>query len=104
MSLIREYIVKPLTRVPGWRKIRNKYLKANPICAVCGRTNKLDIHHIKDVSNYPELELNLNNLVTLCRGATKCHFLFGHLGNWKSINDSIKWDVSYFSKKIANRR
>lgn len=104
MSFIREHIVKRFTRSKGWRKVRNEHIAMNPVCAVCGRDNKLEVHHIKDFSENPELELDLRNLITLCRGATKCHFMFGHLGYWKSINPDVIYDAIYFNKKIENRR
>lgn len=108
MSFIREFIEKPIIdrikkkRSKYWRKVRKNFLKENPTCACCGRKKGLEIHHIKDFSTNPKLELDPNNLITLC-GKT-CHILFGHLRNWKSINPNIKLDAKRFLKKIQNRR
>jgi 5-methylcytosine-specific restriction protein A len=104
MSFIREHIVKRLTRSSGWSKVRKAYVKNNPFCAACGTTRKLEVHHIKDFSTHPELELDPENLVTLCRAGTQCHLTFGHLGSWKSINSEVKKDTEWFIKKVKTRR
>ena len=104
MSFFRECIFKALSRASGWSTIRRIHLEKNSECAVCGRKTNLEVHHIKDYSEHPELELDFNNLITLCSGSTKCHFLFGHLGYWKSINPTVVEDAKYFNYKIKNRR
>lgn len=101
MSFVREHIVKRFTRSRGWRKVRNRHIKAYPQCAVCNRKKRLEVHHIKDFSEYPELELSLSNLITLCR---PCHFLIGHLSSWKSINYDVIFDAMWLNRKIENRR
>lgn len=103
MSFIRE-LKKKATRSKGWRKIRNNHVKANPYCYACGRKKGLEVHHIEDFSTKPELELDPNNLLTLCDKGTRCHFVFGHLGNWKSINLTVLKDSDWFHNKIINRR
>jgi hypothetical protein len=64
----------------------------------------LEVHHIRDFCREPELELAPENLITLCGGATRCHFVFGHLGNWQSINPCVVGDAEHFGNKIRNRR
>jgi hypothetical protein len=50
------------------------------------------------------LELEPNNLVTLCEGdGVNCHFLFGHLGDWRSWNFQIVDDVDLWRKKLEQR-
>lgn len=39
-------------------------------CVLCGNNKNLTIHHLKEVSKFPELQLDINNAVTLCE---KCH-------------------------------
>lgn len=54
----------------------------------------------------PSRELNLNNLITLCEEDTdgvNCHLLFGHLGNFKSLNTHVEVDTQVWAKKIADR-
>ena len=104
MISIREVLFKPLTRSSGWSRVRREHLKNNPTCACCGRKTNLEVHHIQDYSENPELELDHNNLITLCAGATKCHFTFGHLGSWRSINPNVISDTNWFLEKVKNRR
>ena len=104
MSIYREHINKGFSRSRGWTGIRRAHLDKHPFCQVCGRTNHLEVHHIKDYSTYPELELDMGNLITLCSGSTRCHFIFGHLGDWGSINPDVVEDANNFSGKIRNRR
>jgi len=102
MISFREHVVKRFTRSSGWRKIRNAHIKKHPQCACCGSKNAPEVHHIQDFSTAPELELDPNNLITLC--GKRCHLLFGHLGYWKSINPEIINDSKWIRNKIENRR
>jgi len=104
MSFIREHVTKRFRRSSKWPKVRKAFLKKNKRCAVCGRKLSLEVHHIRDFSTNPEIELDENNLVTLCDGATRCHFTFGHLGHWKSINPTLRVDLKIWSEKFRNRR
>lgn len=104
MSFIREQIGKRLTRSPEWPKVRKTYLKANKVCAACGRKTHLEVHHIEDFSTHPERELDSDNLITLCDHGTRCHFVLGHLGDWKSINPGIEIDARWYRDKIRLRR
>lgn len=104
MSFFRELVIKTLTRSAGWTKVRKDHIKNNPSCAACGRQDGLEVHHIKDFSENPELELDPTNLITLCDKGTKCHLTFGHLGNWKSINPEVIEDSKWFLEKVKNRR
>jgi len=40
-------------------------------CQMCGSKENLNAHHIIYKSNYPQLSLNINNGITLCR---YCHY------------------------------
>jgi len=90
-----------LSRSYKWRSVRNCYLKQNPHCAACGKDKKLQVHHIVPVSVDPSLELDYNNLITLC--ASPCHLLFGHLNDYRSYNKDVKKDCAYFLHKIRTR-
>lgn len=93
-------------RSTKWTSVRKKFLETNNRCAVCGGTKKLEVHHKKPFHKHPELELDTNNLIALCEAKTNgvtCHLLFGHLGNYKSINNSVDRDVVDWNKKIRER-
>ena len=104
MSILRELVVKPLKRSRGWRKVRNAHIKKQPFCVACGRRKLLEVHHILDFSEHPELELDDNNLITLCDSSMRCHRLIGHLGDWKSINPKVVGDAIAFLRKRRDRR
>lgn len=93
-------------RSTKWTQVRKKFLESNPKCAVCGNIKKLEVHHKKPFHKHPELELNESNLITLCeskKNGVTCHLLFGHLGNYKSINTRVDEDVKTWNNKINNR-
>lgn len=92
-------------RSSKWRKIRNEYLKSHNFCRACGTQNKLEVHHIKPFHLYPELELEENNLITLCESSYDCHLKIGHNGNWKYFNEFVEKDARdslFYHKKIRN--
>lgn len=79
-----------------WRTLRNKLVK-NSKCAICGSSKNLQAHHKKPFKDFPELELDPDNIVILCESpARNCHFVFGHLFNWSSYNDDIVNTIQYF--------
>jgi len=84
-----------------WSKVRKNHLKKQPTCAACGGSKKLEVHHITPVHVNPELELEPDNLITLC--ADPCHIMFGHLKNWKSWNSDVIVDCEAYLKKIKER-
>lgn len=100
MWLFKNYFGKT-PRSPKWSKTRADYLKDNPCCAVCGSCYKPEVHHIIPVHVDASKELDLNNLITLCD--KYCHFIFGHLMNWKSYNLNIRKDADEFNEKIRGR-
>lgn len=95
MGFCREHIVKPLTRSNGWSRVRREHLKKQPTCQACGTKRNLEVHHVKDFSNHPELELDPNNLITLCAAGSRCHMSWGHCGNYQLINEHVEEDARY---------
>ena len=92
------------TRSSKWPKVRAEHLKKFPTCAVCGKSKDVIPHHKKPFHLHPELELNLDNLVSLCESAgMNCHITFGHLGNFQHTNFSVEDDVRIWYNKIQNR-
>ncbi len=95
--------MKPLhPRSPKWPKVAAAFLKGKR-CACCGKTIRLNAHHKKPFHLFPELELDPNNLMALCVGTFACHLLIGHLGSWKSYNETAVEDAAYLNHKIKTR-
>jgi 5-methylcytosine-specific restriction protein A len=93
-------IPKGHKRSPKWRKLEGEFSKIHKDCKFCGSKKKLQVHHMKPFHLYPELELEVSNLIMLC---LRCHLLFGHLGNFRSYNPEIEVDSEVWSHKITNR-
>jgi len=104
MGFIREHVVKRLTRSSKWPKVRKEYIKNHPECEACGRTDGLEVHHVRPFHTHPELELEECNLMTLCDKGMKCHFTFGHLGHWKCWNPLVESHAAAFIARVKKRR
>jgi|APGre2960657423_1045063.scaffolds.fasta_scaffold236657_2 hypothetical protein len=86
-------------RSPKWPEVRKDHLSKSSKCVACGGDYKLEVHHVIPFNMNPDLELDSNNLLTLCESkkyGVNCHLFFGHLGNYKnynpnSIQDSLEW-------------
>lgn len=96
----RAPVVIGAPRSSKWRSIRNKFLEAHPECEACGSKIGLEAHHIEPYHESPSLELDLENLIALCRD---CHFTFGHLRDWVSFNKDVRQDAAAFRFKRENR-
>ena len=93
-------------RSSKWATTRKHHLEKNGECALCGGTKKLNVHHVKPFHLHPELELEPSNLITLCEDkgdGVYCHLFFGHLGNFKSINENLLEDVAIWRERLKNR-
>lgn len=108
MATVREMIfsifgnkLRYATRSPKWKSVRKQHLDNHNFCAACGKQKDLEVHHIVPVHLNPDLELDPNNLITLC--ANSCHILFGHLMDFRSWNENVVKDCNDMSKKISNR-
>lgn len=96
--------LKGQRRSSKWRKIRERHIELNGECEVCGRKDKLEVHHILPFSLFPDLELAPDNLITLCenkKNGVNCHLFFGHLGNYRKYNPSCKGDVLMWRAKLG---
>ena len=67
--------------MPAVREAMDKYRKANKTCAWCGRSKKLEVHHIIPVSVQPIMADNPENFIMLCRKPA-CHQTIGHNGDF----------------------
>lgn len=87
-------------RSSKWNQVRKQHLLENPNCIVCGKTDKLEVHHIEPVHINSDRELDPENLATLC--ASPCHLVFGHLFNWKKYNKDVIKDAKVYLNKVKN--
>jgi 5-methylcytosine-specific restriction endonuclease McrA len=86
-------------RSGAWPRVRREHLAEHPACAACGRAREVEVHHVIPFHDQPELELDATNLVTLC--ADPCHFVHGHLLNWKRSNPHVRSDAAQYRKRMA---
>jgi len=103
-DVVQEKTTLGILRSANWRALRNLHIIMNPACAVCGSTKNLEAHHIIPYNVSPELELELDNLITLCeskRYGVNCHLFFGHLGNYRNYNQTVKEDTAVWGKRIG---
>ena len=57
---------KGIKRSSKWHKVRAKHLVENLECALCGDSKQLNVHHLVSFHMASDLELDSNNLITLC--------------------------------------
>lgn len=88
-------------RSSRWKTLRSNHLKENPRCAACGRSTKVEVHHIEPVHLNPDRELDTSNLITLCD--SPCHIVFGHFMDYKSWNPDVIKDCMVYFNKYQNR-
>lgn len=91
-SVIREKIIKKISRSPGWSKVEKAFLASQPFCAACGGKTRLQIHHKIPFHDNPTLELEPSNLITLCMSSLECHLKIGHSGSFKQYNPNVLAD------------
>jgi hypothetical protein len=85
--MLKDFISgKPLVkRSSQWPRVRAEHLKNNPFCIVCGGKDKIEVHHIIPFSVAPHMELDKDNLATLCESKKQginCHLYIGHCGDY----------------------
>ncbi len=54
----------------SWRKLRDRKLRAYPICELCKRALATEVHHVEPVAKAPEREFDWGNLQAVC---VECH-------------------------------
>jgi 5-methylcytosine-specific restriction endonuclease McrA len=93
--------IRYASRSSKWSSVRKDFLKKNPKCSACGKTNDIEVHHIVPVHINPELELNQENLIALC--GKNCHIIFGHLMDFRSWNKDVIEDCKVYYNKVQNK-
>lgn len=84
-------------RSSQWPIVRQRHLLKNPKCVVCDGTKYLEVHHIVPFHIAPNLELEPDNLITLCEGRKNfnCHLIAGHKLNFRKINNTCRADAMF---------
>lgn len=92
-------------RSSEWTSVRVQHLKsAEPMCKACGTKKHLEVHHIVPVHVNPLIEIVPENLITLCESmGHNCHFIFGHLLDWRSWNVSVREDSDAYRHLVRGR-
>ena len=100
-------------RSKDWPRVRRRFKKKHPHCAVCGSRRKVQIHHIVPFQFAPDLELEETNLISLCTGGRfkglNCHLIFGHRGSFQKVNEAVEavaaeWSVYLDAKQYRLRK
>ncbi len=81
-------------RSSKWPALRNAFIRENPNCVVCGQDADT-VHHLKPFHVAPELELDRNNLASVC---DKCHLTVAHLNQWRLWNERFWTVVEWMNK------
>lgn len=84
--------------------MRRRFLRGK-VCAACGGRRKLEAHHVKPFHLDRGRELDEANLIPLCEGnhAINCHLVWGHRGNFRSWNPTVRDDVAVWRAKVRTR-
>lgn len=89
-------------RSSKWRRVRNSILDTIFLCEACSSDKKLEVHHIIPFDLRPDLELNKDNLMVLCK---HCHLTFGHYNDYRYYNINAKNDAVMFSlMRFTNKK
>jgi 5-methylcytosine-specific restriction enzyme A len=112
MGVLKDVLDKAKGKIPKdskrsskWPKVRKAFILEHNVCAACGETTKLEVHHICPFHLHPELELDPNNLITLCETASKgvvCHMNIGHNGDYKKVNENVVEDSKKMNDRLNN--
>ena len=63
-------IRQSIYQTPAWRKARKQAITRDQTCTNCDNPTGLSVHHIRSITEAPDLAYDLDNLITLCQ---KCH-------------------------------
>jgi hypothetical protein len=102
-SVVREKL-KSTRRSSKWNDVRDQFLSLNPECVACGYGKNLQVHHVQPFKKSPELELDSNNLTTLCMGPEECHVNLGHADSFKYFNPRIRSDAEEYRNSSKEQR
>jgi len=87
-------------RSTHWPTVEKHFLEEHPTCACCDETKRLNVHHCVPFHLDSSLELDVNNLITLCMGEKECHLKIGHGGSFKQYVPEVR---KYASEVLADQ-
>jgi hypothetical protein len=67
-------------------------------CVLCASVLSLQVHHIIPLSKNSDLNLNMDNLVTLCK---ICHVTKAHKDSWVNVDPDIQTELLLYIQKIT---
>ena len=96
-------------RSPRWDSVREAYLKKHPTCAASGSAVDVQVHHVKSFHEYPDLELDPANLISLSEAVgNEMHLEMGHTVNgkssWKINNPNVREDAAKHLAAVINTK
>jgi len=100
VNLVKSKVREAIKRSPfskrsnKWSTVEKLKKAQNPTCECCGSTKQLQVHHKLPFHLHPELELDMDNLITLCMDKNDCHLKVGHGGYFKAYNPNLMKDIS----------
>jgi hypothetical protein len=86
-------------RSSHWPTVEKHFREGHSTCAACGSKNRLNVHHILAFHIHPELELDTNNLITLCMSIKECHLRLGHGSDFRAYCPDIRRYAEQVNKK-----
>jgi len=96
-------VPRGFNRSPSWPQVRSKWLIDHDWCEACGGKKKLEVHHRIPFHIDPNLELDWDNLITLCESkkyGINCHLFVGHIGNYSNYNRMVMDDARFVRRKL----
>jgi len=81
-------------------KAKKVYVKNHAECAICGRKEKLEVHHIHPVHVDHKLASDPKNFITLC---DPCHFTWGHFGNYRTKYNLLIRECAIISRSFLTQ-
>lgn len=100
-----DFSILSVPRSHEWPKVRKEHLKHEPDCQWDFCTNNIEVHHIKPFHVDATLELDDNNLITLCDCTNhRCHIDIGHLGNFRTkYNLNVREDCKLHRRPLGSK-
>lgn len=79
---------------------RNALIRANHHCEITGKSDNIQVHHIKPVKNFPQLACDENNMIVMDRNLhLKFHLRYGvnySLDDWNGFIEEVKCNNGRF--------